>query len=196
VETLAQIRAELGDCQRCKLCTSRKNIVFGNGSETADLMVVGQSAGQEEDLQGEPFVGRSGQLLDKLLLESGFIRSQVYVSNLLKCHPPGNRPNQQDELDACGPFLWRQIKSVQPKVIVALGKPAANFLLNTVVGAFEQLLDYIDFTPAEELEEAVQEIRGIISDIDTPEALLLTNHIVDYIEFQVAWKEENGQQSN
>src|SRR5437764_13013098 len=103
--TLVQIRAEVGDCQRCKLCDTRKSIVFGVGAEDAPLMFVGEAPGEQEDLRGEPFVGRAGELLDKMIEAMGWTRQSVYINNILMCRPPGNRNPQPDEIAACAPFL-------------------------------------------------------------------------------------------
>jgi DNA polymerase len=118
-------------CPRCGLAKTRMHVVFGEGSETADVMVVGEAPGQEEDRSGRPFVGRAGQLLDLLLLSSGFQRGDVYVCNVLKCRPPQNRNPQPDEVDACSPYLLRQVELVKPRVILAFGAFAAQTLLGT-----------------------------------------------------------------
>jgi DNA polymerase len=118
-------------CPRCGLAKTRTHVVFGEGSETADVMVVGEAPGQEEDRSGRPFVGRAGQLLDLLLLSSGFQRADVYVCNVLKCRPPQNRNPQPDEVDACSPYLVRQVELVKPRVILAFGAFAAQTLLGT-----------------------------------------------------------------
>ncbi len=128
---LAQIRAELGDCTRCKLHATRTNLVFGVGAEDAVLMFVGEAPGEKEDLAGEPFVGPAGQLLDKMIEAMGWRRESVYIANVLKSRPPGNRNPEPDEVAACSPFLDAQIRAVAPRVIVALGKPAAQHLLQT-----------------------------------------------------------------
>ena len=131
-ETLAVIREDLGDCTRCKLHTmGRKQIVFGVGNPEAELMFVGEAPGADEDIQGEPFVGRAGQLLTKMIEAMGFQRSDVYIANVLKCRPPNNRNPEPDEIEQCQPFLFRQIASIQPKVIIALGAFAARTLLET-----------------------------------------------------------------
>ena len=131
-ETLAEIRDALGDCTRCKLhAQGRKQIVFGVGNPSADVMFVGEAPGADEDAQGIPFVGRAGQLLTKMIEAMGFTRDDVYIANVLKCRPPGNRDPQPDEVEQCEPFLFRQIASVQPKVIIALGAFAARALLKT-----------------------------------------------------------------
>ena len=129
---LAAIREDLGDCIRCKLhAQGRKQIVYGVGNPSADLMFVGEAPGADEDIQGEPFVGRAGQLLTKIIEAMGYTRKDVYIANVLKCRPPGNRNPEPDEVASCQPFLFRQIDVVQPKVMVALGTFAAQALLNT-----------------------------------------------------------------
>jgi uracil-DNA glycosylase family 4 len=131
-EALGAIREDLGDCSRCKLHgLGRTQIVFGVGNPQADLMFVGEAPGADEDIQGEPFVGRAGQLLTKMIEAMGFARGEVYIANVLKCRPPGNRNPEPDEIERCEPFLFRQIASVQPKVIIALGAFAARTLLQT-----------------------------------------------------------------
>jgi uracil-DNA glycosylase family 4 len=130
-EELEAIRAELGDCQRCKLSRSRTNIVFGAGNPAADLMFVGEAPGASEDEQGLPFVGRAGQLLTKIIESIDMKREQVYICNILKCRPPDNRNPESDEIATCEPFLFRQIASVRPKVICALGTFGAQTLLRT-----------------------------------------------------------------
>ncbi len=131
-ETLVGIREELGDCTRCKLHgLGRQKIVFGVGNPDADLMFVGEAPGADEDKQGEPFVGRAGQLLTKIIEAIDLRREDVYIANLIKCRPPGNRNPEPDEMDQCEPFLLRQIDAIRPKVIVALGKFAAQSLLRT-----------------------------------------------------------------
>jgi uracil-DNA glycosylase family 4 len=129
---LTVIREDLGDCTRCKLANlGRKQIVFGVGNPDADLMFVGEAPGADEDIQGEPFVGRAGQLLTKIIEAMGFTRGDVYIANVLKCRPPGNRNPEPDEVAKCLPFLFRQIDTVNPKVMVALGTFAAQALLDT-----------------------------------------------------------------
>lgn len=122
------LRAEIGDCQRCKLSKGRRHIVLGTGNPEANLMFVGEAPGADEDEQGEPFVGAAGQLLTKMIKAMGYERSEVYICNVIKCRPPGNRNPEADEIAACEPFLREQIAIVQPRVIVALGKFAAQFL--------------------------------------------------------------------
>ena len=130
---LAAIRGDLGDCRRCKLAAGRTTLVFGVGDPRAELMFVGEGPGADEDLQGEPFVGKAGQLLTKMIEAMGYRREQVYIANVVKCRPPGNRNPEPDEIEACEPFLKRQIEAVHPRVIVALGKFAAHTLLRSTI---------------------------------------------------------------
>nr|WP_236673517.1 uracil-DNA glycosylase family protein [Comamonas sp. JC664] len=127
--TLDEIRRDLGDCRRCKLCTGRKNLVFGSGNPRAELVFVGEGPGENEDLQGVPFVGAAGELLTKMIGAMGYRRDDVYICNVVKCRPPGNRNPEPDEIAACEPFLRAQLAAIQPKVVVALGKFAAQTLL-------------------------------------------------------------------
>ena len=131
---LTMLRDEIGPaCTRCKLHKlGRKQVVFGVGNSDADLMFVGEAPGADEDEQGEPFVGRAGQLLTKIIEAIGLTREDVYIANILKCRPPGNRNPEADEVEQCEPFLVRQIESIQPRVIIALGRFAAQSLLKTV----------------------------------------------------------------
>jgi DNA polymerase len=131
---LTMLREELGDCRRCKLCETRTNIVFGVGNPHARLMFVGEGPGADEDAQGEPFVGRAGQKLNEMIRAIGLAREEVYIANVVKCRPPGNRDPQPDEVATCSPFLFRQIETIGPRVIVALGSPAAKTLLGTKAG--------------------------------------------------------------
>jgi DNA polymerase len=128
--TLHEVREGLGECTRCRLCQGRTQIVFGDGDPDANLMFVGEGPGEQEDLQGIPFVGRAGELLTKMI-ERGLElpRRDVYICNIVKCRPPGNRTPLADEVAACRPFLDGQIDAVRPRVIVALGRPAASLLL-------------------------------------------------------------------
>lgn len=125
---LTAIREALGDCRRCRLCAERTQIVFGVGDPQARLMFIGEAPGADEDEQGEPFVGRAGQLLTRMISAMGYTREQVYVANVVKCRPPGNRDPEQDEIRECEPFLIRQIDAVQPEVIVTLGRFAFQAL--------------------------------------------------------------------
>jgi len=130
IQALKLIREDIGDCTRCRLHKQgRKQIVFGVGNPTADLMFIGEAPGADEDLQGEPFVGRAGQLLNNMIKAMGLEREQVYIANIIKCRPPGNRTPERDECETCSPFLMRQIEVIKPKAIVALGAVAAKTLL-------------------------------------------------------------------
>ena len=126
---LKLIRQDIGDCTRCRLHKGRTNLVFGVGNANAELMFVGEGPGADEDAQGEPFVGRAGQLLNNMISAMGLKRQDVYIANVVKCRPPGNRTPEKDECDTCSPFLMRQIDVIRPKVIVALGAVAAKNLL-------------------------------------------------------------------
>ncbi|QTA80285.1 Uracil DNA glycolyase superfamily protein [Desulfonema limicola] len=130
-ETLASIYADLENCRRCKLCTKRTKIVFGAGSPNARLIFVGEGPGYDEDLSGEPFVGKAGQLLTKIIKAMNLTREQVYICNIVKCRPPGNRNPEPDEIMTCIPFLKKQIAVIKPEFICALGKIAAQALLNS-----------------------------------------------------------------
>ena len=134
VETLDDIRRELGDCQRCKLAPTRTNIVFGEGHPRAALMFIGEGPGADEDKSGRPFVGRAGQLLTKMIESIGLTREQVYIANVVKSRPPENRTPERDEVATCLPFLLRQIAVIRPQLIVTLGNPATQALLDTSVG--------------------------------------------------------------
>ncbi len=148
-EALDALRVEIGPaCTRCKLAgLGRRQVVFGVGNPSADLMFVGEAPGADEDAQGEPFVGRAGQLLTKMIEAMGQTRDTVYIANVIKCRPPENRNPEPDEVATCEPFLFRQIDSVRPKVIVALGKFAAQTLLRTD-------------TPISRLRGHVHQLRG------------------------------------
>lgn len=129
--TLADVRAELGDCRRCGLCEGRRTIVFGDGNPDADILFIGEGPGEQEDRTGLPFVGRAGELLTQMIEKGmGIARRDVYICNIVKCRPPGNRNPLPPEVSACRPFLDGQIEAVAPKVIVTLGKPAASLLLD------------------------------------------------------------------
>jgi uracil-DNA glycosylase len=133
-ETLEQIRADLGDCQRCKLWKTRTNLVFGEGNPNAELMFVGEGPGADEDASGRPFVGRAGQLLTDMIKAIKMKREDVYIANVVKSRPPGNRAPEKEEVDACSPFLFRQIAAIHPRLIVTLGNPATQSLLRTKKG--------------------------------------------------------------
>lgn len=130
-ESLEAIRSELGDCQRCELGRSRNCLVYGVGNPAARLVLVGEAPGREEDERGEPFVGEAGRLLDRILLAMGMTRDDVYICNVLKCRPPGNRDPLPEEVATCEPFLRRQLAAIGPDLIVALGRVAVQSLLNS-----------------------------------------------------------------
>ena len=131
---LAAFAADVAGCTKCRLAEGRTQVVFGVGDPRADLMFVGEAPGFHEDQQGKPFVGQAGKLLDKLLAGIGLGRDQVYVANVLKCRPPGNRDPQPDEIEACEPHLWRQIELIQPRVIATLGNFATKLLSGKPLG--------------------------------------------------------------
>ena len=145
---LKLIREDLGDCTRCKLHKGRTKLVFGVGNPRAELMFVGEGPGADEDAQGEPFVGRAGQLLNNMIKAMGLQREDVYIANIVKCRPPGNRTPEPDECETCSPFLMRQIAAIKPKVVVALGATAAKNLLamNSSLGDLRGR--FYDFKPA------------------------------------------------
>ncbi len=142
------IREDLGDCTRCVLHKQgRKQIVFGVGNPKAELMFVGEGPGADEDQQGEPFVGRAGQLLNNMIKAMGITREQVYIANIVKCRPPGNRTPEREECDTCSPFLMRQIAVIKPKVVVALGAVAAKTLLAMNASMMQLRGRFYDFKP-------------------------------------------------
>jgi uracil-DNA glycosylase len=146
---LKLIREDLGDCTRCKLhLQGRKQIVFGVGNPHAELMFVGEGPGADEDAQGEPFVGRAGQLLNNMIKAMGIRREDVYIANIVKCRPPGNRTPERDECETCSPFLMRQIAAIKPKVVVALGAVSAKNLLAISAPMSELRGRWYDFKPA------------------------------------------------
>ena len=133
-DSLEELRATIGDCRRCKLCSGRTNLVFGVGNPRAKLMFVGEGPGRDEDLQGEPFVGRAGQLLTDIITKGiGLRREDVYIANVVKCRPPDNRDPEPDEVAACEPFLKKQIDLIGPEIIVALGRFAVQTLLQSKI---------------------------------------------------------------
>lgn len=133
-DSLERIASELTDCPRCKLCSGRNSVVVGEGNPRAEIVFVGEGPGEEEDLQGRPFVGKAGQLLSKMIEAMGLKREDVYICNVVKCRPPGNRNPEPDEIEACSPYLERQLAAIQPRVVVALGKFAVQTLLGTDEG--------------------------------------------------------------
>ena len=130
-ERLSVLESSIAGCPKCKLCKTRTNIVFGTGNPQASLLFVGEAPGEKEDQQGEPFVGRAGQLLTKMIEAMGFSRQEVYICNVIKCRPPSNRNPEADEIAACEPFLKQQLEIIKPKVIVGLGTYACQTLLKT-----------------------------------------------------------------
>jgi len=128
-ETLAKIAAEVAKCRKCRLCETRTNTVPGVGNPNARLMFIGEAPGADEDKKGEPFVGRAGQLLTKMISAMGLSRDDVYIANIIKCRPPANRNPEPDEVEMCEPYLIRQIETIKPEVIVALGAVSTNTLL-------------------------------------------------------------------
>ena len=144
-ETLEQIRADLGDCQRCRLATTRKTIVFGQGNPHAELVFVGEGPGADEDEQGLPFVGRAGQLLNRMIQFVGMKREEVYICNIVKCRPPANRVPEKDEIEMCSPFLLRQIAAIKPRLVCCLGAPAVRTLLGIKEGITKIRGTFYDF---------------------------------------------------
>jgi uracil-DNA glycosylase len=167
---LRVIREDLGDCTRCKLHKGRTNLVFGVGNPHAELMFVGEGPGADEDAQGEPFVGRAGQLLNNMIKAMGLRREDVYIANVVKCRPPGNRTPEPDECETCSPFLMRQIAAIKPKVVVALGATAAKNLLAMNSSLGELRGRFYDFKPA-----------GIRSDPAWPGARLAVTYHPAYL---------------
>ncbi len=129
--TLEEFHQRIKDCQKCALGKTRNKFVFGTGNSQAKLMLIGEAPGRDEDNQGKPFVGRAGQLLDKILNSVNFIREEVFITNILKCRPPNNRDPQPDEVEQCMPYLNKQIETIKPQIICCLGRVAAQFLLDT-----------------------------------------------------------------
>jgi DNA polymerase len=150
-ETLEQIRADLGDCQRCKLAHGRRNIVFGEGNPHAELVFVGEGPGADEDEQGLPFVGRAGQLLNRMIRMIGMKREEVYICNVVKCRPPENRAPEKDEMETCSPFLFRQLEAIKPRLICCLGAPAVRTVLGIKEGITRIHGQFYDFAASKAL---------------------------------------------
>jgi uracil-DNA glycosylase len=150
-ETLDEIRADLGDCQRCKLAGGRKTIVFGQGNPHAEVVFIGEGPGADEDEQGLPFVGRAGKLLNRMLQMVGIRREDVYICNVVKCRPPGNRTPERDEVEACSPFLYRQIEAIRPRLVCCLGAPAVKTVLGLKDGILKLRGRFYDFGNAKAL---------------------------------------------
>jgi uracil-DNA glycosylase family 4 len=150
-ETLDEIRADLGDCQRCKLAGGRKTIVFGQGNPHAEVVFIGEGPGADEDEQGLPFVGRAGKLLNRMLQMVDIRREDVYICNVVKCRPPGNRTPERDEVEACSPFLYRQIEAIRPRLVCCLGAPAVKTVLGLKDGILKLRGRFYDFGNAKAL---------------------------------------------
>jgi len=163
MEGLEEFGRRISGCQKCALWKTRRNFVFGKGNSHAGIVFIGEAPGEEEDLQGLPFVGRAGKLLDELLANAGFTYQEIYICNILKCRPPGNRNPQPLEIAQCEPYLWRQIELVEPKIIVALGKVAANTLLKNT-------------TAISQLKKTVYSYRGLPFFITYHPAYILRNN--------------------
>ena len=169
-ESLESVREDLGDCRRCRLHTTRRQLVFGTGPPLAELMFIGEGPGEEEDHRGEPFVGPAGEYLTRIIAQGmGRRRTDVYITNIVKCRPPGNRDPESDEIATCLPFLDRQIRAVRPKVIITLGKPATSTLLGRSISItrfrgswFEYLGVKVlgTYHPAYVLRKYTREVRG------------------------------------
>ena len=147
-DTLPRIREDIGDCTRCKLHKGRTNIVFGVGNPKAELVFVGEGPGHDEDLKGEPFVGRAGRLLTDMIKAMGLQREDVYIANVVKCRPPENRLPEKDEIATCSPYLLRQLDVIRPKVICCLGSCASQTLLQTTQGISKFRGEWFDFRGA------------------------------------------------
>jgi DNA polymerase len=150
-ETLEQIRADLGDCHRCKLAGGRHTIVFGEGNPHAELVFVGEGPGADEDEQGRPFVGRAGQLLNRMIQMIDMKREEVYICNVVKCRPPGNRTPEKDEIETCSPFLFRQLEAMKPRLICCLGAPAVRTILGIKEGITKIHGQFYDFAASKAL---------------------------------------------
>jgi uracil-DNA glycosylase family 4 len=147
-DTLPRIREDIGDCTRCKLHKARTNIVYGVGNPKADLVFVGEGPGHDEDIKGEPFVGRAGKLLTQMIEAMNLRREDVYIANVVKCRPPENRLPEKDEIATCSPYLLRQLDVIKPKVVCALGSCAAQTLLQTTQGISKFRGEWFDFRGA------------------------------------------------
>jgi DNA polymerase len=152
---LSALNADAQSCTKCGLHEGRNSVVFGVGNQNADLMFVGEAPGADEDKQGEPFVGRAGKLLTDIITAMKFTRNDVYIANVLKCRPPGNRNPAPNEVETCSPYLLRQIALIQPKVIVALGSFAAKMLLDTNIGISALRGKFHEFALAKQAESSV-----------------------------------------
>src|SRR5216683_2897718 len=188
IVSLDGVRAEMGECVRCKLHKGRHNIVFGVGDPKARLMFVGEAPGEDEDLKGEPFVGKAGQLLTKMIEAMGLRRQDVYICNTVKCRPPNNRNPEPDELAACEPFLKGQLAAVKPEVIVTLGKFAAQA---AAFVAYAELSGSVDPGSGDFLIEAIKDAQdrgaeALVVRLDTPGGLLSTTR--DIVQAELSAK--------
>jgi DNA polymerase len=170
---LLEIRTDLGECTRCGLCETRNSIVFGEGNPHAPVVFVGEGPGEEEDRSGRPFVGRAGELLTRIIASVGWRREDVYICNIVKCRPPGNRDPRLEEVAMCQPFLERQIRAIEPVAIVTLGKPATSTLLGRPVSITRVRGHWLDwsgfpvmptFHPAYLLRNYTRETRQVVWD--------------------------------
>jgi uracil-DNA glycosylase len=173
VDTLHALGEQVSACTRCRLAQTRTQVVFGVGNPSADLMFVGEAPGFHEDKQGLPFVGQAGKLLDQLLAGIGLDRSQVYIANVLKCRPPGNRDPQPDEIESCEPHLFRQIELIQPKVVATLGNFATKLLSGKQTG--------ITRVHGVEQETTVGGNRVLLYPLYHPAAALYTPRMLDVL---------------
>ena len=187
VTGLKNLRDDIGDCKLCRLAKGRTNLVFGTGSPNAEIMFIGEAPGADEDIQGLPFVGRAGQLLTNMINAMGLKREDVYIANIIKCRPPGNRTPERDECETCSPFLMRQIAVIRPKVIVALGAVAAKTLLAINAPMSDLRVRWYEFTP--QLPKNAPEFGGALE----PIKLAVTYHpaflLRDPRQKKEAWKD-------
>jgi uracil-DNA glycosylase len=187
VTGLKNLRDDIGDCRLCRLAKGRTNLVFGTGSPNAEIMFIGEAPGADEDMQGLPFVGRAGQLLTNMINAMGLKREDVYIANIIKCRPPGNRTPERDECETCSPFLMRQIAIIRPKVIVALGAVAAKTLLAINAPMSDLRGRWYEFTP--QLPKNAPESGGALE----PIKLAVTYHpaflLRDPRQKKEAWKD-------
>lgn len=181
---IAMDENEVSVCTKCRLCQTRTRTVFGEGDADAKVFFIGEGPGENEDLQGRPFVGRAGELLNKMILAMGFRRDQVYIANIVKCRPPGNRVPAPDEVETCTPYLERQLEIIRPRVIVTLGHPAARYMLQTKTAMGRLRGQFYDwrgiklmptFHPAYVLRQYTEETRAAVwSDLKQVMALIKT----------------------
>lgn len=151
IDQLLSLRQDIGDCIRCGLCQGRKNIVFGEGSLLSGVIFIGEAPGQNEDERGRPFVGKSGELLEQALDKAGWAREDVYIANVNKCRPPGNREPTPEEQAACGPFLLRQIEIISPRLLVPLGRVSGEYLLGRSMRITKERGQLFSFGPRPEI---------------------------------------------